>query len=88
MRCPLCSESRSRSRRRRHRPRWGGAIAAPPDLTDQVPDQAAGRLALKAAWNSEWSLVVISNAWVIASSSIAADKGMSCSRVSSAFVWA
>ena len=47
-----------------------------------------GRFSLNAAWNSAWSEVVISSAWVIASSSIAAPIGMSSSRVISDLVCA
>ena len=54
----------------------------------QRPFHSGGRLSLKAAWNSAWSAVVISSAWVIASSSIAAPIGMSSSRVISDLVWA
>ena len=54
----------------------------------QRPFHSGGRLALKAAWNSAWSSVVISSAWVIASSSTAGRSDMSSSRVISDLVWA
>ena len=58
------------------------------DAVAHCPLHAGFRPALNAAWNSAWSSVVISRAWVIASSSTDADIDMSSSRVSSDLVWA
>ena len=50
------------------------------------PFQSGSRPSVKAAWNSAWSAVVISSAWVIASSSTAPARSRSSSRVSSVLV--
>src|SRR5689334_15668048 len=55
-------------------------------VVHQRPFHSGLRLALNAAWNSAWSWVVISRAWVMASSSIAGPSGMSSSRVISDLV--
>src|SRR5690606_9960171 len=51
-----------------------------------LPLHLGSRFSVKARWNSAWSSVVISSAWVMASISRAADRLMSCSAVSSFFV--
>ena len=80
-----------RGQRRGHRradPAAGAGDQADPAGHRYCPVQRGGRRSLNAAWNSAWSSVVISSAWVIASSSIALASDMSSSRVISALVWA